>query len=296
MCVVLTTLACGGATVLAPGFDAGSVLRLIALARPTIIGLVPTMQMALLDHPDFASADVDSLRVVVAGGSVVSTALIERMEAELGAILVNAYGQSESPCAIMTSPDDDALMKAETIGRPLPHRDVRIERVDGSTASFGEIGQLVMRSPLTMDGYLGGAAAAAPRSDGWLHTGDLCSMDDRGVIRIHGRSRDVIIRGGENIYPAEVEAVILDHPSIADVAVVGLPDERWGEIPVACYIARPHAPVDEAALEEHARSALASFKVPRRWVPMASFPTTAAGKVKKYLLQRQLTDGEGQEP
>src|SRR5207248_11463807 len=134
--------------------------------------------------------------------------------------------------------------------------EVRIARADGATAAIEEIGELLMRSPMTMDGYVGVEDAVARETlsaDGWLHTGDLCSMDERGVIRIHGRVRDVIIRGGENIYPAEVENVLLRHPAIADIAVVGVADERWGEVPVGVYRPAEGCAVDTDDLETFAR-------------------------------------------
>ena len=293
ICVLLSMLSVGGTTTLAPGFDAGAILSLAATSRATVIGLVPTMQLALLEHPDFYRTDLSSLRLVSSGGSVVPTSLIVRVEAALDAVVVNAYGQSESPSAIMTSPADTDEVKAHTIGRPLPHREVTIALADGTTATFGEIGELLMRSPLTMDAYIDRADEGRTLSDdGWLHTGDLCSMDEAGVISIHGRVRDVIIRGGENIYPAEVEDVMLRHPNVADVAVLGLPDHRWGEVPVACYRPSVLGPAPDAALIEFARESLAGFKVPRRWVAMDSFPLTPAGKVKKFILQQRLIDGD----
>ena len=292
VCVLLSMLAVGGSTTLAPSFDAGAVLGLIQQSRATIIGLVPTMQLALLDHPDFATSDLASLRAVMSGGSVVPTSLIHRVEKSFGATVVNAYGQSESPSAIMTHPNDDAVTKAETIGRPLDQREVRVCRSDGSTAAFDEVGELLMRSPLTMDHYLGSANDATLTADGWLHTGDLCSMDDRGVVRIHGRLRDVIIRGGENIYPAEVEDVMLRHPAVADVAVIGAPDERWGEVPVGFYRPAGGATPTETDLTDFGRVALAGFKVPRRWIAVDAFPLTPAGKVKKFVLREQLTRSE----
>jgi fatty-acyl-CoA synthase len=238
----------------------------------------------------------------MSGGSVVPTSLIRRVETAFGATVVNAYGQSESPSAIMTAPDDDDVTKAETIGRPLDQRDVRICRADGSTAAFGEVGELTMRSPMTMDGYRDVRDSAATRGGdrgtgevgpcGWLHTGDLCSMDARGVLRIHGRLREVIIRGGENIYPAEVEDVMLRHPAIADIAVVGVPDEHWGEVPVGCYRPVSGEHPSDIELTEFARDALAGFKVPRRWIAMEAFPLTAAGKVKKFALREELTRTE----
>jgi fatty-acyl-CoA synthase len=146
---------------------------------------------------------------------------------------------------------------------------------------------------MVMDGYIGvdeATARATLAADGWLHTGDLCSMDERGVVRIHGRVRDVIIRGGENIYPAEVEEVLLRHPAIADVAVVGVADDHWGEVPVACYRPEAGAAPAPADLERHARASLASFKVPRQWVPCDAFPLTASGKVKKFELRARLEE------
>jgi fatty-acyl-CoA synthase len=290
VCVLLSMLAVGGVTTLAPRFDAAEVLRLIAESRPTIIGLVPTMQLALLDHPDFMSTDMSSLRLMSSGGSVVAPDLIRRVESAFGVIVLNMYGQSESPSAIMNRPGDDDVTKATTIGQPLPQRDVRIERADGTIAAFDEIGELVMHSPLTMDRYLHDSDDGRTLgADGWLHTGDLCSMDDRGVISIHGRLRDVIIRGGENIYPAEIESIMLRHPGISDIAVVGMPDDHWGEVPVACYVpARADDTPDHAALMEFARASLAGFKVPRLWVVKDTLPLTAAGKVKKFELQNQL--------
>jgi fatty-acyl-CoA synthase len=289
--VALSVLSAGATLVVVPAFDPGTVLELLERTRATIIGTVPTMQLALLEHPKFPITDLGALRIVQSGGSVVPTALIRRTEASFGATVVNAYGQSESPNAVQTSPHDDDRTKAETIGRPNPRREVRIVRADGTTATAGTPGELWMRSPLVMDGYVGvepEMVAQTLDADGWLHTGDICSMDERGVLAVLGRVRDVIIRGGENIYPAEVEGVLLRHPAIADIAVVGVADERWGEVPVACYRLASGASAGRQELERFGREHLASFKVPRRWVAMASLPLTASGKVKKHELRAML--------
>ncbi|HZQ58168.1 MAG TPA: AMP-binding protein [Acidimicrobiales bacterium] len=289
--VALAVLSAGATLVVVPAFEPGDVLDLLARARATVIGTVPTMQLAMLEHPRFATTDLSALRIVQTGGSVVPTALIRRAEAAFGAVIVNAYGQSESPNAIQTSPDDDDRTKAETIGRPNPRRDARIVRDDGSTAAFGEPGELWMRSPLVMDAYVGvppDVAAQTLGPDGWLRTGDVCAMDDRGTVTVLGRVRDVIIRGGENIYPAEVEGVLMRHAGISDIAVVAVADARWGEVPVACYRPAPGAAVDPADLERFGREHLASFKVPRRWVAMPALPLTASGKVKKHELRAML--------
>jgi fatty-acyl-CoA synthase len=289
--VALAVLSAGATLVVVPAFEPGTVLALLERARATIIGTVPTMQLALLEHPRFPATDLGALRIVQSGGSVVPTALIRRAEESFGAVVVNAYGQSESPNAIQTSPADDDRTKAETIGRPNPRRDVRIVRAGGTTAGFGERGELWMRSPLVMDRYVGVAPEVALETlgaDGWLRTGDVCSMDEQGVVSVHGRLRDVIIRGGENIYPAEVEGVLMRHPAVADIAVVAVADDRWGEVPVACYRPGPDGAADEKELERFGREHLASFKVPRRWVAMGSLPLTASGKVKRHELRAML--------
>jgi fatty-acyl-CoA synthase len=292
---VLAVLSVGAAVTLVPAFEPGHVLDMLRRTGATIIGAVPTMQAALLDHPDFATTDLRTLRIVQSGGSVVPPSLIRRSEQAFGAVIVNAYGQSESPNALMTSPTDDDVTKAETIGTPLPHREVRITGAGDGPARLGQVGELLMRSPMVMDGYIGVDEATARTTlteEGWLHTGDLCSMDERGVVRIHGRVRDVIIRGGENIYPAEVEDVLLRHPGVADVAVIGLHDDRWGEVPVAAFRPADGISVDDAELDAFCREQLASFKVPRRWLRVAELPLTASGKVKKYALRAQLEEEE----
>jgi fatty-acyl-CoA synthase len=289
--VALAVLSAGACLTIVPAFEPGLVLRVLEATSATILGSVPTMLIALMEHPSFASIDLSALRIVQSGGSTVPPSLIRNVEQRFDATVIVAYGQSESPNAIQTDITDDDVTKAETIGRPMPQREVCLAAPDGKPVGLGEVGELWMRSPLTMDRYIGVPADIAAQTldgDGWLHTGDLCSMDGRGVIRIHGRVRDVIIRGGENIYPAEVEDVLLRHPGVAYVAVIGLPDERWGEIPVACYRAFPGARPDPDDLARHARIALAAYKVPRRWIEVDSFPLTASGKVKKFELRAQL--------
>ncbi len=290
--VVISVLSVGATVTLLPGFDAGKALEMIPRTRVTIFSGVPTMHLAILEHPGFDTTDLSSIRVLMAGGSTLAPSLIRRVEDAFGASIANAFGQSESPNAIMTSLTDSDIDKSETIGTPLPHREVRIVGPDDNTLLVGEAGELWMRGPLVMEGYVGVDAATAARTldaDGWLHTGDLCSMDERGLIRIRGRLRDVIIRGGENIYPAEVEDVMLSHPAVAEMAVVGMPDDYWGEVPVGVLRLVPGAAATDAELEAHGRASLTGFKVPRRWERVDSFPLTASGKVKKFELQQQLS-------
>ncbi len=296
--IVLSMLSVGGTVTLMPTFDPALALELIAATSVTISGGVPTMLLAMLDHVSFSNTDLSSIRLLMSGGSMVAPSLIRRVESAFGVAIANAYGQSESPNATITSFDDDDETKATTIGRPLPHRAVKIAGADGSILGLGQAGEMWMRGPLVMDGYLGVEPEVNARTldgDGWLHTGDLCSMDERGVVRIVGRLRDVVIRGGENIYPAEVEDVMLQHHAVAEIAVIAMPDDRWGEVPVGVLRVTAGATVDDAELERHGREHLAGFKVPRRWVSVEGFPLTASGKIKKFELQQQLANGPAAE-
>ncbi|TPG36464.1 AMP-dependent synthetase [Mycobacterium hodleri] len=291
VCVLLTVLANAGTMVLMPSFEAGEFLEMLEQTRANVIGAVPTMLLGMLDHPSFADRDLSALKLLQTGGSTVAPALIRRVEEAFGAQIVNAYGQSEAPSAVQTRLTDSDETKALTIGRPGLHREARIVRpgADGTdeTVPFGESGELLIRSSLTMTEYLDdpGQTATALDASGWLHTGDLCSMAPDGVLTIRGRIRDVIIRGGENVYPPEVENVLLAHPAISDVAVLGVPDTRWGEQIGAAVRFRAGASPTWDELETFARGSLAGFKVPRIWRAVEEFPTTASGKVQKYRLR-----------
>jgi fatty-acyl-CoA synthase len=178
--------------------------------------------------------------------------------------------------ALVTAPDDDDADRETTVGRPLPHTEVRI----------GDDGELLVRGPRVTRGYHGSPeeTARAIDADGWLHTGDLATMDERGYVRIRGRLKDMIKRGGENIAPAEVEACLAEHPAVAEAAVVGLADERWGEIVVA-YVRPAGDPPAVADLVAHCREHLASFKLPRRWAFVDAMPLTASGKIRRTELR-----------
>jgi fatty-acyl-CoA synthase len=212
---------------------------------------------------------------------------------------VLTFAQTESSCSItLTRATDSAEDRAETLGRPLPQTEVRIADVaTGETVPCGAVGEICTRGYLVMDGYLGDpeATAAAIDPDGWLHTGDLGSMDERGYCRIAGRIKEMIIRGGENIYPAEIEAVLLSHPGVAEVAVVGVPDRFWGEVVgAAIRAAGPVLPAEtelaQDELAEYCRARLAAYKTPVRWLFTDGFPLTSTGKVRKDVLSAQLGD------
>jgi fatty-acyl-CoA synthase len=220
--------------------------------------------------------------------------LVRQVEATFGVPFALTFAQTESSCSItLTRPGDSAEDRAETLGRPLPQTEVKITDVaTGETVPCGTVGEICTRGYLVMDGYLGDpeATAAAIDPDGWLHTGDLGSMDERGYCRIAGRIKEMIIRGGENIYPAEIEAVLLSHPDVAEVAVVGVPDRFWGEQVGAVIRLAGDRVVGKAELAEYCRGRLAAYKTPVRWLFTDGFPLTSTGKIRKDVLSARLAE------
>jgi acyl-CoA synthetase (AMP-forming)/AMP-acid ligase II len=254
------------------------------------------MLIALLEHPRFATTDVSSVRCVLTGGAVVGPALVRGVEAAFGAHVSIVFAQTEaSPVITQTDVADEPEDRATTLGRPLPQTEVKIVDVgSGVTAAPGAVGEVCTRGYHVMTGYFDdpGATAAAIDGDGWLHTGDLASMDERGYCRIGGRLKDMIIRGGENIYPREIEEVLFQHADVADVAVVGVPDPTWGE-QVAAFVrpAQGRTP-DPDRLFAYCRERLAPHKTPRHWAVVEAFPLTPSGKVQKFRLREQFLAGE----
>jgi fatty-acyl-CoA synthase len=274
-------------------FDPALVLELCETYRAQFVLGVPTMLIALLEHPDFAIRDLSEARVAVSGGSPVPAELVRRVEKEMDVTFSVVFGTTEcSPLVTQGRLDDDADDRAETLGQPLPQTEVRVvDPLSGENVPIGSVGELCARGYLVMDGYHDApdATSAAIDHDGWYHTGDIASMDDRGYLRIEGRLKDMIIRGGENIYPREIEDVLFAHPGVAEVAVVGAPDDHWGEV-VAAFI-RPvegQAPTAEQ-LRVYCREHLAPYKTPAHWRFVDSFPLTPSGKIQKYRLRDELT-------
>jgi fatty-acyl-CoA synthase len=294
--VTLGTVQATATQVIMPRFSPALQLELIETFRGTLGCGAPTMYNALLGHPDLAKRDVSSLRLSMTGGAVSPPALVRQMEATLGVTYCITFAQTESSCSItISTPADSAADRTDTVGRPLPATDVRIaDPRTGATVRAGTIGEIRTRGYLVMSGYLNApeATAAAIDSDGWLCTGDLGAMDERGYLRIAGRIKDMIIRGGENIYPREIEEVLISHPAVADASVLGIPDEYYGEVVGAAV--RPAGPTqsDEelaAELAEFCRTRLAAYKVPVRWLVTDAFPLTASGKIRKDVLRESLT-------
>jgi fatty-acyl-CoA synthase len=287
----LGTLAHGGCVVVpAPSFDPGATLEAVAAEGVTSLYGVPTMFIALLDHESFDSFDLSSLRTGIMAGSPcpieVMKKVVDRMHMSEVAI---CYGMTEtSPVSTQTRVDDPLERRVGTVGRVGPHVEVKvIDPESGLVVERGDPGELCTRGYSVMVGYWNDAERTAEAVDraGWMHTGDLATMDGEGYLNIVGRSKDMVIRGGENVYPREIEEFLYGLDGVADVQVVGVPDEKYGEELCAWVIVRAGASLDEDAVREHCRGRLAHFKVPRYVIFADEFPMTVTGKVQKYKMR-----------
>ncbi|MEM9061953.1 MAG: AMP-binding protein [Pseudomonadota bacterium] len=277
-------------------FDPVAVLRAIESERITTFIAVPTMLVAMLDVLKVESFDLSSLQVVISGGSMVPPELVRNVTQAMDCAFQIVYGQTETAPLItqhhLGESEDDLC---NTIGQPMPCTEVSIRSVDdNSIMALGEQGEICVRGYCLMIEYNDNpeATAATIDADGWLHTGDLGRMDGRGYCAITGRVKEMIIRGGENHFPAEIENVLLEHPSVSEVAVVGLPDPKWGEI-IACF-ARPEEGerIDPDTLKSHCRAQLSPQKTPTVWCQVADFPLTGSGKIRKFALRDGFVAGE----
>jgi fatty-acyl-CoA synthase len=296
VCCVIGAVSKAATQVLLETFEPGLMLELVETYRGNAILAVPTMLVAMLEHPAFASTDLSSVKALCSGGSTVPAALVTLFEQKLGAPFTIVFGQTEcSPVAAQTRTTDSVEDKAATIGLPLPNMETRIVDPDtGKTVGIGQIGEFCTRGYHVMLGYfeMPEATMAAIDSDGWLHTGDLCAMDTRGYCTVEGRLKDMIIRGGENIYPRELEELLFRHPKVGEVAVIGVPHEKWGE-EVAAFI-RPTAGsvIDKEELSGYMRASLAPHKTPKHWFVVTAFPLTGSGKIQKFKLREAWIKGE----
>ncbi len=293
--LAIPALYTGASLVLQRRFDAAVLWESVAQRDVTFFGGVPTMFRALLGALDARTdraALVTRLRFAFTAGAAIPVELIHAFEAR-GVLLKQGFGQTETSilCCLDTR---DAIRKAGSVGKPVFHAELRVverDDIDGPTAAWrdaavGETGEIVVRGPITMTGYWKRPAETTEtlREGGWLRTGDLATVDDEGFVTLVGRAREMFISGGENVYPAQVEAVYLQHPEIREIAVVGVPNERFGEVGCAYVVLTPGAALDEAALRSWGRERLAAFKVPRSFIAMDALPRTVTGKVQKHRL------------
>jgi fatty-acyl-CoA synthase len=289
----LNALSHGAATIIpGRGFAPAAALEAVQDFGGTSLYGVPTMFIAELALPDFASYDLSTLRTGVMAGSLCPIEVMNRVISEMNMKEVAiCYGMTEtSPVSTMTRDGDTLQQRTETVGRTMPRLESKIVDALGEVVECGEIGELCTRGYAVMQGYWNqpDKTAEAIDADGWMHTGDLARMDDDGYVVIEGRMKDMVIRGGENIYPREIEEFLYTHPSIQDVQVIGVPDARYGEELMACIILKPGAePLDAAAVAEFCRGKLAHYKVPRYVDVRDSFPMTVSGKVRKVEMREE---------
>ena len=277
----------GGTSIVCRGFEPDAVFDLIRDAGVTLFFGVPTMFLALQQHPRWESADFSRLKLIISGGAPCPPTVFECFW-ERGFDFKTGYGLTEAGPNTFWLPTSEVRRKAGSVGFPLFHIDVQLRDREGRECGPDEVGELLIRGPHVCAGYWNRPEETVRTiREGWLHTGDLARRDAEGYYYIVGRLKDVIISGGENIYPAEVESVLASHPAVAEVALIGVPDERWGEATRAIVVPKPAQPLDPDDLIAFSGARLARYKLPKRVVLVEALPRTAAGKIDKELLKTQ---------
>jgi acyl-CoA synthetase (AMP-forming)/AMP-acid ligase II len=285
-----------GMTVLhLPTFDAGRWLGIVERERPDIAFVVPAMAQLLIHHPAFASADLTSLRKLILGSAPLAPHTLQALQARLpGADVLNSYGMTEGGHATFTMDPEAARTRPGAVGRPTPPVEVRIVDDAGAACPTGEVGEVLTRNPSGHREYYRDAEATARQwAGGWLHTGDLGRLDAEGYLYIVGRKKEMIVRGGMNVYADDVEAALQAHPDVVEAAVVGIPHDVLGEDVAAWVVLRPGSEATAEAVVDTARRSLADYKVPRRVVVVDELPRNASGKVVKSRLTAAATPGDG---
>jgi acyl-CoA synthetase (AMP-forming)/AMP-acid ligase II len=291
---LLPFLVLGAACVITPttGFDPDTALGLVQQHRVTMCIFVPTQWDAICASPRVSQIDMNRLRVAMWSASPASLATLERMGRTFPkAGIVSAYGQTEMAGATTLLKGPDATRKMGSVGRPMLGIELRLVDDELRDVAVGAVGEVVYRGPTVMSGYWGNAEATEEAfAGGWFHSGDLATRDDEGYLRLVDRKKDMIISGGENVYPAEVERALLEHPTVAEAAVVGVPHPRWVETPLAFVVPARGASPHQEELIAHLRDRLASYKKPSAIVVVAALPRNAAGKVLKRELRKAHVD------
>ncbi len=300
--MVLGNLACTthGSTMVVPGeaYDPEAVMETVQEERCTSLYGVPTMFIGELDHPRFAEFDFSSLRTGIMAGSPCPVEVMKRVQSTMCMTEVTiAYGMTEtSPVSTQSATDDPLEKRVSTVGRIHPHVEIKVvDPETGAAVPRGERGELCTRGYNVMLGYWNNeeATRAAIDAGRWMHTGDLAVMDEEGYLNIVGRIKDMIIRGGENVYPREIEEFLHGHPDVADVQVIGVPSERYGEEVMAWVRLREGAAVSGDQLTEHCRGKIASYKIPRYWKFVDAFPMTVTGKIQKFRMREAAVEELG---
>jgi fatty-acyl-CoA synthase len=279
----------GNTSVLTRQFDPQQVLELIERERVTVFAAVPTMYQILTQAPNWDEADLSSLRFCTSGGAPLPVPLVEKYGSEKGVRFKQGFGMTEFGPGLFALPAEDAVRKAGSIGRPNFFVDVRVMDDDHKHLGPNEVGELVLKGPSGCSGYWNNpeATAEAVDDDGWFHTGDMVYHDQEWYFYVVDRKKDMFISGGENVYPAEIEAVLYKHPAVHMCAVIGIPHEKWGEVGKACIVLNPGAEASADELSAHMQEHLARYKVPKSVEILPELPISAAGKILKRELREQ---------
>jgi long-chain acyl-CoA synthetase len=291
---VYSPMKLGMTSVYMPRFDAGAWLEFVESDAPQAVFLVPAMVQLLIGHPDFDRADLSSIRICSVGSAPLSPAAVDRLQLRMpDALVSNNYGMTEAGSVYCLMPKGEAVRRPGSVGKPLPPAEVRCIDEEGHELPAGEYGQIELHIPGRQREYLDDPeATAATWVDGWLRTGDIGRIDEDGYLYIGGRAKDVIIRGGSNIYAVDVENVLLAHPGVAEAAVIGVPHDVLGEDLAGIIVRREDATdIGPDQLRAHCLESLAGYKVPRRWEFVDALPRNPAGKVLKHELRKQFADG-----
>jgi fatty-acyl-CoA synthase len=280
----------GNTTILTRQFDPAQVLDLIQRERVTVFAAVPTMYQMMTQASNWESADLSSLRFCTSGGAPLPVPLVEQYTREKGVRFKQGFGMTEYGPGLFALPPEDAIRKAGSIGRPNYFIDVRVVDDDNHPLGPNQRGELVLKGPSGCSGYFGNPEASAQVIDeeGWFHTGDIVYHDEEWYFYVVDRKKDMFISGGENVYPAEIEAVLYQHPAVHMCAVIGVPSAKWGEVGMACVVLKPEATATEEALIGFMQERLARYKVPKRVAFLSELPISGAGKILKRELRERM--------
>jgi fatty-acyl-CoA synthase len=276
----------GGRIIIARDFDPEETLRLIVRERCTVVLAVPTIYQMWLNAPTFPAIDLSHMRWFISGGAPCSPSLIKAWVQATGCVFRQGYGLTEVGTNCFSMSDEDSINKIGSVGKPIFHSEVRLVDEDGRDVPVGQTGELILRGPHVCSGYLNNPEATAESlQEGWFYTGDIARQDEDGYFYISGRFKDMIISGGENVYAAEVEAVLTEHPAINECALIGQPDEKWGEVGLVIAVMAPKQTTTETELQDYCRQHLARYKVPKRIIFADALPYSPYGKVIKAELR-----------
>jgi fatty-acyl-CoA synthase len=283
----------GGRIVMARSFDPDASLNLIVDEKCTVILGVPTLFQMWVNSPKFAETNFDHVHFFISGGAPCPPSLIEAWSKTKGVTMRQGYGLTEVGVNCFSMTDEDALRKRGSVGKPIFHSEMRLVDTDGNDVPVGETGELIIKGPHVCTGYWNNPDATAQSlKDGWFHTGDMARMDEEGYYYIAGRFKDMIISGGENVYAAEVEAVFREHEGVADAALIGQPDEKWGEVGLMVVACKLNQTVSAEELLNFCSGRLAKYKIPKRIEFVDALPYSPYGKVMKAELRKQwIVDG-----